>query len=251
MLDVAVYQFTNRMLRPVRNTELARMEAINLVAGTYLQGTLLGQLSAGATNDQQTVTITGTPTGGTFTLTVEYPVGNTQTTAAIAYNASAATVQSALAALSNVGSGNVTCTGGALPGTAVVANFVGNLAARPMILMTAANSTTGGTSPAVTPSHTTTGSTGGAFGTYADANSDGTGVAKAILAIDCVVDSEGYASPGTGANGGLWGEKHLTVPAYYGGEFNTADLVGLDAAAVADLKGRYVIGGLSSGILSF
>lgn len=46
------------------------------------------------------VAITGTPTGGTFTLTV-----NGQTTSALAYNASAATVQAALEALSNVGAG--------------------------------------------------------------------------------------------------------------------------------------------------
>src|SRR5262249_41925037 len=52
-------------------------------------------------DEVQTVTLTGNPTGGTFTLTF-----SGQTTAAIAYNASAATVQSALQALSSIGSGN-------------------------------------------------------------------------------------------------------------------------------------------------
>jgi hypothetical protein len=45
-------------------------------------------------NEVQRITITGTPTGGTFTLTFQ---GNT--TAPIAYNASAATVVAALEAL--------------------------------------------------------------------------------------------------------------------------------------------------------
>lgn len=54
------------------------------------------------------VTITGSPTGGTWTFTV-----GGQTTAGIAHNASAAAVQSAIAALSGVGVGNVTVTGSA------------------------------------------------------------------------------------------------------------------------------------------
>lgn len=45
-------------------------------------------------------------TGGTFTLTFR-----SQTTSAIAYNASPATVQAALEALSSIGTGNVICTG--------------------------------------------------------------------------------------------------------------------------------------------
>jgi hypothetical protein len=54
----------------------------------------------------QVVTLAGGPTGGTFTLTFE-----AQTTAAIAYNASAATVQSALEALSNLDVGEVSVDG--------------------------------------------------------------------------------------------------------------------------------------------
>lgn len=53
-----------------------------------------------------TVTIGGSPTGGTFTLTYAG-----QTTAGIAYNAAASAVQSALEALSTIGSGNATVTG--------------------------------------------------------------------------------------------------------------------------------------------
>lgn len=89
---------------------------------------------------QATLTITGTPTGGSFTLTV-----NGQTTAPIAYNAVASAVQSALQALTSVGT-NATCAGGPLPGTPVTITFSGPLALGPVITHT--DSFTGGTAPA-------------------------------------------------------------------------------------------------------
>jgi hypothetical protein len=52
-------------------------------------------------NTVYTVTVTGSPTGGTFKLT-SHVDGDTRRPAAIAYNASAATVQAAIEALSNV-----------------------------------------------------------------------------------------------------------------------------------------------------
>jgi|SRR5581483_2327021 len=105
-------------------------------------------------NDVQTITITGTPTGGTFTL-----AWNGQVTAPIAYNANAAAVQAALAALSNVGAGNVAVSGGALPGAAVVVTFQGLLgnSVQPVITANGAG-LTGGT-PAINVVHTTPGST--------------------------------------------------------------------------------------------
>lgn len=97
------------------------------------------------TNETQTVTITGTPTGGTFTLTFDG-----QTTAAIAFDAAAAAVETALEALSNVGAGNVAVTGGALPGAAVTVEFVGTLAGTDLPQMTADDALlTGGTDPTV------------------------------------------------------------------------------------------------------
>jgi|GEM_PF-6194374 len=75
-----------------------------------------------------TVTITG-ETGGTFTISVTAG-GSTQTTSGIAYNATASTVSNALAALSNVGSGNVSVTGSAGgPYTITFAGYVGWLGA--------------------------------------------------------------------------------------------------------------------------
>jgi hypothetical protein len=115
-----------------------------------------GVPGASGTNEVQTVTITGGPTGGSFTLTF-----GGQTTAAIAYNATAAAVQSALEALSSIGAGNVAATGGPLPGTAVTVTFREALGGANVAQMTATSSLTGGTSPAVAVATTTEGSAGG------------------------------------------------------------------------------------------
>lgn len=77
--------------------------------------------SAG-TNEVQSLTLSGTPSQGTFTLTF-----HGETTAPIAYNASAADVQTALIALTSIDAGAVVCTGGALPGTPVTITFSGAL----------------------------------------------------------------------------------------------------------------------------
>ncbi|NKY48030.1 hypothetical protein [Nocardia cerradoensis] len=102
-----------------------------------------------ATNEKQSVTLTGTPTGGTFTLTYK-----SQTTAGIAYNAANTAVKSALEALANVGTGNVNVTG---TGPYAV-EFVGDLAGMDLPLMTASGAgLTGGTTPGVTVAETVKG----------------------------------------------------------------------------------------------
>lgn len=105
------------------------------------------------TNEVQSIAISGSPTGGTFTLTYDG-----QTTGAIAYNASAAAVQAALEAISNIDSGDVACSGGPLPGTAVTVTFQNKLGGKNVSLLTANSSgLTGGSTPTVTPSTTTAG----------------------------------------------------------------------------------------------
>ena len=98
----------------------------------------------------QVITITGGPTGGTFTLTYAG-----QTTAAIPYNATAAAVLAALEALSNIAPGDVTVTGAA--GGPYTITFTGTLAGTNVTQITATASFTGGTSPAITPATTTPG----------------------------------------------------------------------------------------------
>lgn len=155
-------------------------------AGTPLQprnilksGLPLGQITAsglygpysGPRSEVQTVTITGGPTGGTYTLTF-----SGQTTAAIPYNATATQVQTALEALSNVNPGDVAVAGGPHPGTPVVVTFGGQYLGEDVAQMTATGSLTGGTSPAVAVATTTPG--GGASA------SDGTQVLAGFLLTD-------------------------------------------------------------------
>ncbi len=104
-------------------------------------------------NEVQTLTVTGTPTGGTFTLGF-----GTEETGNIAYNASADTVVTALKALDGVGASDISGSGGAFPGTAVVITFGGDLAAQNMEDITLEdNSMTGGSTPTLTVSETTRG----------------------------------------------------------------------------------------------
>jgi hypothetical protein len=120
----------------------AKRIAVKLPASVaYAKGTILGEIVG--TNEVQTITVTGTPTGGSFTVTFAGA-----TTSAIAYNASAATVQAALEALATIGTNNVACTGGALPGTAVTVTFQNGLGKQNVVAMTTTDSFTGGTSPA-------------------------------------------------------------------------------------------------------
>lgn len=89
----------------------------------------------------QTITVSGTPTGGTFTLT-----DGTHTTGTIAFNASASTVSAALIA------GGITgwaVAGGPGPGTAWTLTTSSQVAARSLLSM-GTNSLTGGSSPTVT-----------------------------------------------------------------------------------------------------
>lgn len=96
-------------------------------------------------NEVQQVAITGTPTGGTFTLTFDG-----QTTGNIDFDATAAEVKTALVALSNLTAADLVTAGGVLPGTAVVVTFQGAMAGVPLPQMTAdAALLTGGTTPAV------------------------------------------------------------------------------------------------------
>lgn len=102
-------------------------------------------ISALLVDNLQTVTITGAPTGGTFTLTYKG-----QTTAPITFNSTthhptAAEVQTALVALSTIGTGNVSCTGGPIDGTPVVIAMTGTLAQDTTAITASGAGLTGGT----------------------------------------------------------------------------------------------------------
>jgi hypothetical protein len=138
------------------------------------------QTNGAGTIGVQTITIGGTPTGGTFTLGYQG-----QVTAPIAFNATAATVQAALRALSTIGGTNVTCTGGALPGAAITCTFSGPLVLATVPLITANISGLTGGTPTITIAN--------ASGTPQD-------VIQLSAGNDLSWDSEnGYPSPFLGA----------------------------------------------------
>ena len=125
-------------------------------------GTILAQIT---TAEVQTATITGTPTGGSFTLS-----GNGGTTPALAYNAASSAVQTAVRALGGAYAG-VAVTGSAGgPYTLTFPPDAGDVSA----LTASGAGLTGGTSPGVTIATTTSGVAGGGkFGPYDGSASDG------------------------------------------------------------------------------
>lgn len=205
-------------------TQSITLDTSAFTAGTHYpdgyvkSGTVLAKLSnslygpyGGNVSEGQTVTVTGGPTGGSFTLTLAG-----QTTAAIAWNATAAAVQTALEALSNVNVGDVTVTGGPAPGTPHVVTFGGQYAGEDMPAMTASGaSLTGGTSPAV---GITTSTAGGGTG----------GTAAGFLFSSVSMRSGG---PDIGA--ALHWRGAIKVP-------NLPTNHGLDAAARQDLAAKFL-----------
>lgn len=115
------------------------------------------------TNEVQTVTLTGTPTGGTFTIS-----WNGQgPTSAIAYDADGAAVTTALESLTNVSPGDIVATGAA--GGPWTLTFGGTYAATDVPEVTCDGSLlTGGTTPDAVPATTTEGLVGGVLELYAD-----------------------------------------------------------------------------------
>jgi hypothetical protein len=188
-MDIAVqttsFGFEDRTWLASRHgTDAARTVTLDMsafVQGTHYpngylpSGIVLGRITAtgcygpysGTSSAVQSVTISGAPTGGTFTLTY-----GGHTTTAIAYNASAAAVQAALQALASIGAGNCAVTGAA--GGPWTVTFTGALADQAITTMTESGaSLTGGTSPAVAVASVTTGG--------ADESADGRQVAAGIL----------------------------------------------------------------------
>lgn len=98
----------------------------------------------------QVVTITNSPTGGTFVL--YFPVGNvaSNSTAPIAYNADRSAIQLFLESIPSIGANNAVVTGGPLPDTPVKILFTGDLGFRDVPQLQATNSLTGPSTPLIT-----------------------------------------------------------------------------------------------------
>lgn len=133
------------------------------MAALLLRGVLGASSSASVagTNEIQTITITGAPTGGTFQLRFR-----SETTAPINWNATSANVKTALDALASLAPGDTTAAGGPLPTTPVTITFTGTYAAEnvPPITAVTPHALTGGTTPTVAVTTTTPGV--GVIGTH-------------------------------------------------------------------------------------
>lgn len=140
----------------------------------------------------QTITITAT--GGTYTLT-----GNGETTAALAYNANAATIQTAVRGLGGVYS-NVVVTG-AGPFTVTFPLALGNVAA----LVVDAAAATGGT---VSLSTSTAGGGDGRYGPFASNATDGRQTLRrgqAFVLNESLLESDDVSNhPGVLEGGRMW-----------------------------------------------
>lgn len=152
---LSVFSILALSLAPVSAQEYGQAGKIITSGGAPVNGT----------NAVHTITIGGTPTGGTFKLTL-----NGETTTAIPWNATNATllasIDTAIEALPSVGSGGVVTAAGTLTagiGTITVTFSGTNVAKHPVTVMTAASSLTG-TAPTVADAVTTPGvsPTGGA-----------------------------------------------------------------------------------------
>jgi hypothetical protein len=248
--DGSIQVYSGRKLVPIYKPEKADELPVNLIPNTrYERGRVLGQVTT-AVNDVQTLTITGTPTGGSLTIRAFDPFGGGSGTFILPYNSNAATAQALIrAVLGN----HITVSGGALPGTAMAFTASGSFVAMPLTLMQIdANNLTGGATPGggATIVHTTIGANKGMHGKYDNAASNGLEVARCINAYEVTTDSGGNVTFGPVAVEAYNGEVFPDAPAYVSGYFDTKELYGLDAAAVADL-GRLMKGTVADGILEF
>lgn len=138
-------QFAGKLYVPiydVTNDNLERFQELTTVAANVVE--------------QQTLTTTGTPTGGSYTVTFDG-----KTTAAIAYNANAAAVQAALRLSPGLEKVTVALTSGSAPNythTVTLTGAGGALGtASPPQFTVDDSGLTGGSSPAITPATTVAG----------------------------------------------------------------------------------------------
>ena len=163
-----------------------------LSGGHVIEGAGLGAplLNAGVpvagTDEVQTITIGGTPTGGTFKLAFDG-----FTTAAISWSSTNATlvanIDAALEALPNVGASNLTTAAGTLTagiGTITV-TFVAGLGKKAVNTITVADNSMTGTSPTIAVAETTPG---------VDATARGAPVGAQLLDI---TNAKEYINTGT------------------------------------------------------
>jgi len=180
------------------------------------------------TNEVQTLTISGCGAGDTFTLS-----DGTDTTNAIDYNATAATVQAQLIAdIASISAGDVVCAGGPLNATAVNITFQGNLAAQDVTDLTIDTTNLTGTGTVVETIK----------GSAVQGVLDGATASLANGQIRITDSASGYSKSDLTM---VWsGDGTLTMPAYFemltvgGNEVKNVNIMTYDS-----LGGKHVFSG--------
>ncbi|MGO9600207.1 MAG: Calx-beta domain-containing protein [Isosphaeraceae bacterium] len=142
----------------------------------------------------QSLSLVGSPTGGTFTLTTQDSIMSPGgTTVPLPWNATAAQVQSALWTI--LGAGNATVTGGPLPDNQMMITFGGPYARQLLLGLKSTNDNlTGGTAPGVSLQMTAVGGTAETTPTYIQSSPNSTPALDGDNARDrVIIDGSGIA----------------------------------------------------------
>lgn len=232
--------YSGQGIMPLYGDHRALNLPVSLPAGvSYAKGTVLGLVpgTGTAVNHVQTITPSGTVSGGTWRISFGGCV-----TSALAHNADAATIKAALVALANIGSADyLTVTGGGLDAAAVVITFTGKMGGLEQPAMLLILSLTGSGATAAVAQTTKGKPAGGHYPAYDDSLSDGREVAKAILQYPCTTNTYGQITFGDTADAADNDNRESQAPAWFRGEFKTSELTGIDANGVTDL-GRIIQG---------
>lgn len=272
-LATPIIRYSDDVLVPFRRPDLAIENAIRLaVSTTFRKGQVLSQLTG--TNEIQTLTIGGTPTGGTFTIGYTGTVLNTitkQVSGPIAWSATNATLIAnilaalqAIPAIQSSDSSNVLVAALSLSAGIGTINvtFVNGLGGLDINQMTADATLLTGSSPTTAFTTATAGVAGanGLFQAYNSGGSDGTQTPKCILRMTCTTDANGLITLGDGTLGNDNFSKVLETSAYFGGIFrcdeifldNSSPPTALNSTVVTGLGGSVIEGTVTArGILSF
>jgi len=192
----------------------------------FKQGSALGAVQVAAQSEVVTLSISGAPTGGTFTPVLNFD--KPYVLPAQAFNVTLANFQAALIAAVPEFNGNITVTGTA--GTTYTCTF-NNAFANQRIggLWSVTNAFTGGTTPSAAWARTTRGSCGLAqLDLYSQASNNHV---DAFLRYDTTLTPGGGLVP-SGMAGSVPGLNQPYQPTVYiEGIFDPNDLVGVDANA--------------------
>lgn len=247
MPTTATITFTDQPIKPAIDSSQFPAVAlpIKLAASTtFAKGTILGE----KTGNNEVVTVdlaSGTASGGTFTLSF-----GGQTTSAIAYNAAASAVTTALEALSTIGADNISVTGSAI-GTGYVLTFKNDLGNTNVGTVTVDGASLTGSSPVAQVTVTTAGSAGtpGEFAAYDDTATNGLQTPRCILPVACITDASGNITVTTtaGVSGGEHSETYSQYDAWFKGAFNTADVTAITDEIISAMNGRMLKGSIAGG----